>query len=112
MSHRCMKSLSLLVVFTSLAVAGSMAYAQSSNDARPPAAHAKITLTQAIASAEQYTKGQAVRAEYERTHGNWAYDVEVISGSKVLDVRVDGEKGTILSSKEDRSDHDDHDAKD
>lgn len=39
------------------------------------------------------------------------YDVEVVSGIKVLDVRVDADKGTIISSVEDRGDRDDDDDK-
>ena len=41
------------------------------------------------------------------------YDVEVVSGAKVFDVKVDGTKGTVISSVEDKADHDgDHDKKD
>lgn len=75
---------------------------------------AKISLTQAVTAAEQHANGKATRAEFEpsKQHG-WVYDVEVVSGAKVLDVRVDADKGTIISSKEDKSDHDDdHDKKD
>jgi uncharacterized membrane protein YkoI len=34
----------------------------------------------------------------------WVYDVEVVTGTKVFDVRVDANKGTILSSAEDQAD--------
>lgn len=68
---------------------------------------ATIPLTQAIAVAEQHLKGKATRAEFEHSHQGWVYDVEVVSGSKVFDIRIDPAKGTILSSAEDKSDHDD-----
>jgi uncharacterized membrane protein YkoI len=69
---------------------------------------AKISLTQAVAAAEQHANGKATRAEFEpsKQHG-WVYDIEVVSGAKVLDVKVDAEKGTIISSNEDKSDRDD-----
>jgi uncharacterized membrane protein YkoI len=39
--------------------------------------------------------------------------VEVVSGAKVFDVRVDADKGTVISSAEDKADHDDdHDKQD
>lgn len=74
---------------------------------------AKISLTQAITTAEQHVKGKAVQAEFEQTKAGWAYDVEVASGSQVFDVRVDADKGTIISSTQDKVDQDDsHDKKD
>lgn len=74
---------------------------------------AKIPMTHAIAAAEQHAHGKASRAEYEQTKTGWAYDIEVVSGTKVFDVKVDGDKGTVLSSTEDKGDRDDdHDKKD
>jgi hypothetical protein len=35
------------------------------------------------------------------------YDVEIVSGAKVFDVRIDANKGTVISSAEDKVDHDD-----
>ena len=73
---------------------------------------AKVTLSQAVSTAEQHVGGNAVRAEYEPTKAGWAYDVEVVNGTKVFDVRVDANSGTVLSSNEDQADHDDHDMND
>ena len=104
----------LTVVSVVLATAGAMAFAAKTvdNDAltAPPA---KISLTQAISTAEQQANGRATRGEYEKTKTGWAYDVEVVSGAKVFDVRIDADKGTVISSKEDSADHDDeHDKND
>lgn len=105
--------LSLLVVVT--ASAGAVAYAarsDMSNDVQA-IAKARISLTQAIAAAEQHVHGKAYRAEYENSKQGWAYDVEVVSGAKVFDIRVDADKGTVISSAEDKADHDDdHDKQD
>ncbi len=72
---------------------------------------AKVSLMQAIAVAEQRTGGKASKAEYEKTQGGWVYDVEVVNGTDVSDIRVDADAGTVISSIADRADrgeaHDD-----
>ena len=74
---------------------------------------AKIPMIQAIMTAEQHANGKALHAEYENSKQGWVYDVEVVSDTKVFDVRVDAEKGTIISSVEDKADQDDdHDKQD
>ena len=95
-----------------LASVGAAAYAANAleNDAAA-IAQAKIPLTQAITVAEQHTGGKASRAEYEKTKTGWAYDVEVVNGAKVFDVRVDADKGSVISSVEDKADHDDENDK-
>ena len=88
--------------------------ADSQNDAAA-VAQAAISLTQAIGAAEQHANGKASKAEYERTskRGQWVYDVEVVAGAKVFDVKVDPGTGAVLSSTEDKTDNDDeHDQKD
>ena len=104
--------LSLLAI--ALAAAGTAAFAakQMENDALA-IAKANIPLAQAVTSAEQHAKGKAVRAEYEHSKQGWVYEVEVVSGTKVFDVRVDPDKGAVLSSTEDKADSDDeHDQED
>ena len=98
-----------------IAAAGSIAYAAQSgteNDATA-IAKAKIPLAQAVTIAEQHANGKAARAEYENSKQGWVYDVEVVSGLKVFDVKVDADKGTVISSAEDTVDRDDdHDKND
>ncbi len=98
--------LSLLVVAT--AAAGTVAYAAQGgmeNDAIA-VTKAKTPLAQAVTTAEQHVNGKAARAEYENSKHGWVYDVEVVSGTKVFDVKVDADKGTVISSAEDKADHD------
>jgi uncharacterized membrane protein YkoI len=86
----------------------------ASNDAIPAATPA-ISLSQAIAVAEQQAAGKATRAEYEQSGPSrvWVYDVEVSVGAKILDVKVDATTGRVVSTKEDSADQDDeHDEKD
>ena len=105
--------LSLLAV--TIAATSALAYAatgSTENDALS-VGNAKTTLSQAVTVAEQHANGRAARAEYENSKQGWVYDVEVVSGAKVFDVRVDADKGTVLSSAEDKVDRDDdHDQQD
>ena len=105
--------LSLLAI--AIAAAGTVAYAAQSgmeNDATA-ITKAKIPLAQAVTIAEQHANGKAARAEYENSKRGWVYDVEVVSGGKVFDVKVDADKGTVISSAEDTVDRDDdHDKND
>lgn len=105
----------LSLVAIAIATTGAVAYAAKGgieNDALA-ITRAKIPLTQAVTVAEQHANGKASRAEYENTKQGWAYDVEVVSGTKVFDVRVNADKGTVISSAEDKADHDDdHDKED
>ncbi|MEL6065264.1 PepSY domain-containing protein [Methylobacterium sp. DCY52] len=98
-----------LAAATILASAGAYAQAPApaANDATPVAG-AKITLDAAVKAAEAHVQGKAAKAEYERQKGGqYVYDVEVVSGAKVFDVKIDAEKGTVLTSKEDQADADD-----
>ena len=105
--------LSLLAI--AMAMTGAVAFAakgNAENDALT-IANARIPLTQAVTVAEQHANGKASRAEYEHSKQGWVYDVEVVAGARVFDVRVDADKGTVISSAEDKADHDDdHDKQD
>lgn len=105
----------LTLLAITIATTGAVAYAAKGGIENDALAinKAKIPLTQAVTVAEQHANGKASRAEYENSKQGWVYDVEVVSGAKVLDVRVDADKGTIISSTEDSADHDDdHDKQD
>ena len=105
-------------VLASAAVVSFAASQSVENDAVSTAAamsKAKISLNQAITAAKQHASGQSAKAEYEQTKTGCAYDVEVVAGNKVFDVRVGADKGTTLSSAEDKNDSDndnDNDKKD
>jgi uncharacterized membrane protein YkoI len=70
---------------------------------------AKIDMVQAVKAAEQHTGGKAARAEYEHHNGQWVFDVEVVNGRKVMDVKVDPTSGQVILATEDKADHDDGD---
>lgn len=97
------------VVLTASAIAAYAANTQDNDAVSLPVT--KITLTQAVAAAEQQASGRATRAELEHSKNGVVFDVEVVSGAKVFDVRIDAEKGTVISSAEDTADHDDENDK-
>ena len=101
------KKISLLALI--ITAASTVAYAANNTMENDAVAinKAKIPLTQAITAAEQHASGKAARAEYENSKNGWVYDVEVVNGAKVFDVKVDAAKGTIISSIEDKADRDD-----
>jgi uncharacterized membrane protein YkoI len=94
---------------------GGGAYAAKSgaqeNDALA-ISQAQVTLTQAIAAAEQHVGGKAAKAELEQENGKWAFDVEVVKDKAIMDVKVDATSGKVLSATEDKADHDDGNDKD
>jgi uncharacterized membrane protein YkoI len=97
------KVISLVVVIALGAGAAAFAAQNGENDA-VGIRNAKLSLVDAVGIAQRHASGQASRAEFENTKQGWVYDIEVVSGRKVLDVRVDATKGTVLSSSEDKSD--------
>jgi len=101
-----------LIVFA-VAAASTVAFATQGgleNDAFA-ITKAKVPLAQAVTAAEQHANGKASRAEYENSKQGWVYDVEVVSATKVFDVKVDADKGTVISSTEDKNDRDDDEDK-
>ncbi|GMV46073.1 MAG: hypothetical protein AMXMBFR66_14710 [Pseudomonadota bacterium] len=100
------RNIARAVLAAAVAAAGAAAYAAKGsveNDALA-IAQAKTTLAQAIAAAEQHAGGRAAKAEYEHARQGGFFEVEVVAGSKVFDVKVDADKGTVVSSTEDHND--------
>lgn len=95
-----------LAIVSTVSIGTAFAAKSTENDALA-IANAKVSLVQAITTAEQHAKGRAAQAEYEKTKNGWVYEVEVVSGNKVFEVQVDPQKGSVLASKEDKIDHDD-----
>jgi uncharacterized membrane protein YkoI len=111
------RSTRLATFAAALAATAATAYAataKADNDALG-IDKAPFGLTQAIAAAEQqHPGGKAAKAEFERAgKDGWVYEVEVVGGARVFDVRVDPQKGTVISSSEDKPDRgEDHEDRD
>ena len=98
-----------LILAAGVATAAGLAYAKQTgsleNDAAVDLAKAKISLSQAIVSAETHAAGKAVKAELDSDRGPVVFNVEVITGdNKVMDVKVDANDGKVLSSQLDTAD--------
>lgn len=79
--------------------------ANAENDAVSDLANAKVTLGQAVTTAEAQLNGRATSAELDSEGGTVAYKVEVVAAnSKVFDMRIDAIDGKVLSSKQDVAD--------
>ena len=102
-----------LVVATLAAVAAGASYAANGGLESKVTAitKAKIPLIQAVAIAELHLKGKALEAEYKNAITGAFYEVDVVSGGKVFEVKIDADKGSMISSAEDKAD-DEHDAQD
>jgi len=98
-----------LAVLTAGLVGGVYAAHHEERDETAGVLSARISLTQAIAAAEQHTGGKASRAEIERHDGKWLYEVEVVSGGKTAEVAVDATDGKVISMQADRPDGADED---
>ncbi|QQS54375.1 MAG: PepSY domain-containing protein [Candidatus Competibacteraceae bacterium] len=96
-----------LVVIAALSTAavGSAYAAESAGNDALAIADAKISLTQAVAAAEQHVGGKASRAEYEHEKGQSVFEVEVVKGQSVMDVKVDPTSGQVIASAGDKADH-------
>ncbi|MSN25887.1 MAG: peptidase M4 [Geobacter sp.] len=102
------RALNVTLTLAALSTVGVLA-AQASKTAENDALairHADITLTQAVQAAEQQLHGKAVRAEFEHGKAGWVFEVEVVANNKTYDVTVDPAKGTVLTTQEDKGDHD------
>lgn len=102
----------LALIALSAAVLAATAYAAggTGNDALA-IVNAKVSLTEAVAVAEKHASGKAVRAEFEQSSQGEFYEIEVVSGSRVFDVKVDAVKGNVISSAEDKVDRE-HESED
>ncbi len=107
------KSIILATLALASAAAGVSVYAagQQGNDARVITG-AKVSLAQAVTAAEQHIGGNASKAEVESHNGKLVYDVEVVKGPQVFDVKISPDQGTVIASAEDKADRDDHDHQD
>ena len=106
-SKLTLPALALALILTA---GGAAAFAKSGadssdNDAVADLAKAKVTLVQAVTSAEQHAGGRATGAELETEKGKALYEVEVVAANKaVYDVTVDAGTGKVLASKIDKAD--------
>jgi hypothetical protein len=88
-----------LIAFTTGLTAASVALAIGEHNRAPvDASKATVTMSQAVATAEQQAGGKATRAKLENETGKLLYEVKVAAKDKVTEVKVDATDGKILAS--------------
>lgn len=92
------------VATLSLAAAGFAFTVHADDDEALGIAQSRISLIEAVTAAEQHVGGKAFQAEYEREKGQWVFEVAVVKGQQVMDVKVDSMTGQVLSASEDKPD--------
>lgn len=106
-----------LAALLAVGAAGGIAHAKDRDqdqDRRDTAALAnmKVTLQQAIATAEQQAGGRAVGADVSQERGATRIAVEVAGPQGVKTVLVDGQTGQVTATHDSGQDGEDHDDND
>lgn len=103
------RKLALPFAIAAALATGGVALAQpksGENDAVTDLAKARISLVQAIGTAERHAGGRATGAELGSEDGVTAFEVEVVAANRsVHEVKVDATSGKILSMKADGPDN-------
>lgn len=104
----------ILGIVAASALAGSVVYGsehwnEEQNEVRA-LAQAKISLVQAIETAERHAGGKATSARLEDEDGKVVYEVEVIGSDKATQVKVDSRDGKVLSARADEKEREAGDA--
>ena len=61
---------------------------------------AKVTIDQAIKTAQEKVPGTVVEAELEKKHGKTVWEVEVVGADgKVTEVHIDAATGTVIDTE-------------
>ena len=95
-----------LIAFATGMTAASVALARGEHDLAPgDVSKATVTMSQAVATAEQQAGGKATRAKLENETGKLLYEVKVASKDKVTEVKVDATDGKVLASGADTHAH-------
>jgi uncharacterized membrane protein YkoI len=87
-----------LIAFTTGVTAASAAGWGEHNRTPVDVSKATVTMSQAIATAEQQAGGKATHAKLENETGKLFYEIKVAGKDKVTEVKVDATDGKVLAS--------------
>ena len=90
---------------TSVKPASSTASARVAGVGWSPAPKATVTMSQAIATAEQQAGGRATKAKLENETGKLLYEIKVAGKDKTTEVKVDAQDGKVLASDAETAAH-------
>jgi uncharacterized membrane protein YkoI len=95
-----------LLVMTTGTMAASAAPGNNEQRATPiDFSKAPVTMSQAIATAEQQAAGRATRAKLENEKGKLLYEVKVAGKDKATEVQIDAQDGKVLAANAAHHDH-------
>jgi len=97
-----MKTMILSALLASAFMVAPLSARADNKEETDALAKAKITLIEAIQAAEKHTAGKAFDASLDDDSFRSEYEVNVVKDGTVYDVRIDGENGEVLGSREDR----------
>lgn len=89
------------VICSLLLAATTPTFASDAREKEQLLSEAKISLSEAIVKAQTRANGTAVSAEMDRRLGKAIFEVEVISGGRLFDVKLDAVDGSVIDVKED-----------
>jgi uncharacterized membrane protein YkoI len=88
-----------LLAFATGMTAASAAPGKGERDRAPiDVSKATVTMSQAVATAEQQAGGKATRAKLETETGKLLYEIQVAGKDKTAEVKVDAQDGKVLAS--------------
>jgi uncharacterized membrane protein YkoI len=88
-----------LVAFATGMTAATAAPGRGERDGAPiDVSKATVTMSQAIATAEQQAGGRATKAKLENETGKLLYEIKVAGKDKTTEVKVDAQDGKVLAS--------------
>jgi uncharacterized membrane protein YkoI len=91
-----------LLAFATGMTAASAEPVKGGHDRTPvDASKATVTMSQAVATAEQQAEGKATRAKLENETGKLLYEVIVTGKDKATEVKVDAQDGKVLAMNAD-----------
>jgi uncharacterized membrane protein YkoI len=89
---------SLLVMATATTVAFATPDKSEQRGGPVDLSKAPVTMSQAIATAEQQAGGRATKAKLENEKGKLLYEVKVTGKDQATEVKIDAQDGKVLAS--------------
>jgi uncharacterized membrane protein YkoI len=81
------------------ATTAAIAAGKSEHGTPVDASKAQVTLSQAIATAEQQGGGRATAAKLENEEGRLLYEVQVTGKTQPTEVKIDAQDGKVLATE-------------
>ncbi|MGX9934920.1 PepSY domain-containing protein [Advenella kashmirensis] len=91
------------LLFSLFIVVPGMAAAQSNHQQEAQAINeAKVTLAQAVQTAESETGAKAVEVDFDRENNVWSYEVTTLKPGTKYELVIDANTGKVISRKEEQ----------